>query len=300
MEDNRNEMKVAAQTETPAERTDAAVEAPRRAAKQKKVSEELRRALIRCGAALLVALALLMVTRFSIFAIIKGPSETPSLESEKEGAFVKRDIYAIVGYSQDEKSGDAIVGEYAIVPMSGKFVTVHLPKRYLNAVDTVLQETTAYIEGNISMLDSFFVVDGTVSKLSDDQKKALSDWYAENKDYLVQTHVINDTDDETTYLSDALLEVDQINGMSQIFVIILSGLAGLCMAYILVELILMSCGYYLDSRVRERLAKANAVFAGATTEEIIERVRNGEPADDAASGASAQSGDAAGAPEDRT
>ena len=284
MEDNTNAFSGTERSEAPVEETavsvggqDTASDAEETMAPRdgKKVSAPLRRALVRCGVALLIAVALLAATRFAVFAIVKGPTESSSLESAQEGAFVKRDIYAVVGYAADEKSGSAVVGEYAVVPMDGKFVTVHMTKRYLTAADTVLAETKSYLEGSTTTLDRFFVVDGAVSKLTDAQKKSLSDWYTANKDYLVQTHVIDETADEATYLSDTLLEVDQIDGMSQILVIVLSALAGLCLCYVIVELILMACGYYLDSRVCRRLAKAEAVFAGATTEEIVERMENG-------------------------
>lgn len=251
-----------------------AQENPEEAVKRPKISEGLKKALIRCGIALVIVIVLLASTRFSIAEIIKGPTQTTDIQSEKEGAFVRRDIYAIVGYSDSDKSGQAVVGEYALVPMDGKFVTVHLPRRYLSSADTVLEETKNYLSGESSTLDKYFVVDGTVSKLSDAQKKKLSDWYAANKDWMVEQRVIDQTEDSSDYLSDTILEVDRINGMSQIAVIILSGIAAVFLLYIIVELVLMACGYYLNERIKARLARADKALAdGQTVEEIAAAVR---------------------------
>lgn len=249
----------------------------------KKISEGLRKALIRCAVALAAAIVLLAATRFSVFEIMKGPKETQSIESEEAGAFIKRDIYAIVGYSENEKSGESTVGEYAVVPMNGKFIVVHLPRRYLNAADNVLSETKAYVEGGSAGLDKYFVVDGTTAKLTDAQSKALNDWFTSNKDWLVQTHVIDSTGDAATYLSDSILEVDRINGMSQITVIVLSCIAGLLLAYIVLELILMACGHYLDDKRKAALVAADETFAGETTEEIVAECENAEISETAAS-----------------
>lgn len=278
MEDRDNERLDAAQTVQSA-KSETAVSAetkPEAVPKQNqpetppaKISEGLRKALIRCGIALAAAVVLLTVTHFSVFEIMKGPKETQSIQTEQTGAFIKRDIYAIVGYSEDEKSGDSIIGEYTVVPMDGKFVVVHLPRRYLTDADRVLDETKAYVEGSLTGLDKYFVVDGTAGKLTDAQSKKLDDWFTTNKDWLVQTHVIDSTGDAATYLSDAILEVDRIDGMSQITVIILSGIAGLLLAYIVLELILMACGHYLDDRRKAALVAADATFAGETTEEIV-------------------------------
>ncbi len=249
----------------------------------KKISEGLRKALIRCGVALAAAIILLAATRFSAFEIMKGPKETQSIESEAAGAFIKRDIYAIVGYSEDEKSGETTVGEYAVVPMNGKFVVVHLPRRYLSAADTVLSETKAYVEGGSAGLDKYFVVDGTTAKLTEAQSKTLNDWLTSNKDWLVQTHVIDSTGDATAYLSDSILEVDRINGMSQITVIVLSCIAGLLLAYIVLELILMACGRYLDDKKKAALVGADETFAGETIETIVAECENARTAETAAS-----------------
>lgn len=290
MEDKENQLNSVSGTDDPAAAETAASAAPETARaeaedapgvpsgeKPPKISARLKKALLRCGVALIVIIALLAATRFSVFGIIKGAKETSSLASETEGSFVKRDIYAIVGCSDTEKSGETVVGEYAVVPMDGKFAVVHLPRRFLSTADTVQEETKSYIDGSITTLDKYFVVDGTVTKLSDDQQKKLSDWFTANKDYLVQTHVIDESGDASTYLSDALLEVDRINGMSEIMVIVLSGIAGALLVYVIVELILMACGFYLDDRRKAQLAKAEAVFGGETTDTILAMVEENGP-----------------------
>lgn len=242
---------------------DAAEKTASAAAPAPKVSQRLKKALIRCGVALAVLIALLAVTHFSAFQLIKGPEHSTSLKDEKQGAFVRRDVYAIFGYSEDEKSGDTVTGEYAVVEMDNQFVTVHLPRRYLSSADAVLTETKSYLSGNSSTLDKYFVVDGCVEKLTDAQKKKLNDWYTANRDWMVKENVISESSDASTYLSDVILEVDQIGGMSQLAVIILSGIAGVLLLYVIVELILMASGFYLDDSVKSKLKNADWAACGA-------------------------------------
>lgn len=271
-----------------------------------KISEGLKKALIRCGIALVVVIALLAATHFSIAAIIRGPANTSSISSEKEGAFVRRDIYAIVGYSDSDKSGETVVGQYAVVPMDGKFVVVHLPRRFLSSADAVLEETNNYIaDSSSATLDKYFVVDGTVAKLSDAEQKKLAAWYTSNKDALVKNHVIDETADESAYLSDITLEVDRIDGMSEITVIVLSGIAGVFLLYIIVELILMASGFYLDERAKARLAEADGLLAKMSAAasddsdaDTADTADSAEAADDSAEAAAADGSESAEAPAD--
>ena len=112
-----------------------------------KKNKKLRNALIRVGVALLVAIALLGVTKLSVVDLVKGAKESDAVQDEKIGSFVKRDVFVIVGFV-DAKSDEATAtdtttetvtpanstsGEYALVPMGGKFVIVHFTKRYLES-----------------------------------------------------------------------------------------------------------------------------------------------------------------------
>lgn len=211
-----------------------------------KISKRLRKALIRAGSAFLASLCLLAVTKFSFIDLIRGPKEADVVQDEDIGAFVKRDIFAVVGYYDEQKSGDKVTDKYALVPMGGKFVTVHFTKRYIESADAIYSETQNYIKGSLYTLDKYVVVDGTVEKLDDELSGKMYDWFSDNKQWLVDSQVIADTNDASEYLSDVVLSVDTVNSLNQTLVFIVTGLAALCLLYVIAELILMASGFYLD------------------------------------------------------
>ena len=205
----------------------------------------LKRALIRAGAALLVSLILLGVTQFAFIDMIRGATENDAVQDAELGSFVKRDIFAIVGFYPDDGSDDTATSAYALVPMSGKFVTVHFTKRYMESAESVEQATYDYINGNIATLDSYFVVEGTTETLSEALSTQMYDWFALNKDWMVEAGVISDTEDNAEFLSDVVLEVDAVKGMNETLVLILTGLAAALLLYFFVELVLMATGVYM-------------------------------------------------------
>ena len=210
------------------------------------------------------------MTKLSIVDLIKGAKAADVVQDEEIGSFVKRDVYAILGFI-DAKTADATAtdtaatdtttdtsttesltpsdsasGEYALVPMGGKFVTVHFTKRYLESAYAIEAQTYSYINGSVSALDSYVKVEGTTKTISEDLSTQMYDWFALNKDWMVQAGVISDSDDNAVYLSDVIIEVDTVNGQSQALVYVLTGLAAVCVLYIIVELILMATGFYLN------------------------------------------------------
>ena len=221
--------------------------------------KKLHKALVRVGVAFLAALLLLAVTKLSIVDLIKGAKESDSVQDEEVGTFVKRDVFAILGFfdAEAEESADAEAtesltpadstsGEYALVPMGGKFVTVHFTKRYLDSAYAIEAQTYSYINGSASALDSYVPIEGTTKTISEDLSTQMYDWFALNKDWMVQAGVISDSDDNATYLSDVILEVDTVKGLSEALVYALTGLAAALVLYIIVELILMATGFYLN------------------------------------------------------
>ena len=228
--------------------------------KQKKPkNKKLNGALLRAGAAFLAAIILLVITSPSLIALMKGAEESESFQDEEIGSFVKRDIFAILGTYGDEE------GQYAVVPMGGNLVTVHLTNRYLASAKEVESDTNDYISGSLSGLDRYFIVEGTTETISEEVSGQFYAWFDENKESLVQEGVLLDTDDNSVYLSDVIFEVDQVKSMSETLVFVLTGLAGLCLIYIVVEFILMAVGVYLPEE--EKKAKKAAAEAYKKTAE---------------------------------
>ena len=247
--------------------------------------KKMQKALIRVGAAFLAALVLLAVTKLSIVDLIKGAKDSDAVQDEEIGTFVQRDIFAVLGFFDAKADADTDAaetdtttgsesltpaisnsGEYALVPMGGKFVTVHFTKRYLDSAYAIEAQTYNYINGKVSALDGYTKVEGTTKTISEDLSTQMYDWFALNKDWMVQAGVISDSDDNATYLSDVILEVDTVNGQNEYVVAALTGLAAALALYIIVELILMATGFYLDGPKKKK-AKSESVEDNTDKEE---------------------------------
>jgi len=262
--------------ETPAEAPceaspETSEEMPAEEAPGKKKNLRLQNALLRAGAALLAAVVLLAVSKFSAVDLIKGAKESDSVQDEELGTFVMRDVFAILGF-YDEVSDNSTQGEYALVPMGGKFVTVHFSKRYLESAAAVETATYDYINGNSTSLDKYFVVEGTTETLSEEMSTKMYEWFDLNKDWMVEAGVIADTDDAATYLSDVVLEVDTVNSMSETLVLVLTGLAAAMLLYMIVEFVLMAVGFYLGEPKKKKTKEAaeSAEAEPKTSEEAAE------------------------------
>lgn len=227
----------------------------------------LRNALLRAGAALLAAVILLAVTGRSLLDLKKGATESTAIQDEELGSFVKCQIFAFLGFydaeaaDSDEASAStagASTGEYALVPMSDKFVTVHFSQRYLQSAAEIEAETYSFINGDITSFDKYVVVEGTTATLSDEMSTKMYEWFTLNKDWMVEAGVITDTDDIATYLSDTVLEVDVVNSMSETLAFVLAGLAAACLLYIIVELVLMATGFYLNGPKKKKTEEDSA------------------------------------------
>lgn len=250
--------------------------------KPKKIGQRLRRALIRVTAVFLAVIILLAITGFSFFDLIRGPKESDVMQQEELGTFVKRDVFAILGFYADEVKDS---GKYAVVPMGNGFVTVHFTKRYVESADVILQETNDYINGKMYALDKYVVVQGTTEKLDEDLSAKMLEWFEQNKDWMIEAHIIADTGDIGDYITDTVLMVDTVNSMNQNLVFVLTGLAALGLLYIIAELILMAAGFYLGKPRREEdEARPNDTDRAKTIDdrdaEEKELSKNAEPEDE--------------------
>lgn len=198
---------------------------------------DLRFALIRCAAALILAAVLLLVSGFSIVDLAGGPVEYQAFEEAEPGSFVKCEISAIIGlYGENE--------ELALVPGGRQYVTVRFTGRYDESVRAVVEETEGFLAGNIYPLDKYVVVQGTVETLDEEQSALLKEWLELNREALISKGVASETIDMENYVSDKVLLVDTVNGKSQTLVFILTGAAALLVLYIIAEFIMMALGLY--------------------------------------------------------
>lgn len=202
---------------------------------------DLRFALIRCAASLILAAVLLLVSGFSIVDLAGGPVEYQAFEEAEPGSFVKCEISAIIGlYGENE--------ELALVPGGRQYVTVRFTGRYDESVRAVVEETEGFLAGNIYPLDKYVVVQGTVETLDEEQSALLKEWLELNREALISKGVASETIDMENYVSDKVLLVDTVNGKSQTLVFILTGAAALLVLYIIAEFIMMALGLYKNKK----------------------------------------------------
>lgn len=220
--------------------------------------KDLRLALVRCGAALFAAAIMLLATGFSAINLIKGPVESVSIQEEENGAFVKKEVIAIL----DNYAPEGSKAIFAVVPMNGALVTIDFSRRYSDSVSTIMDETDKLVAGELAALDKYVVVQGTVSELSDEQSKQLYDWFDANRDEMVEKNVISADYSAVDYLSEKVLLVDTVNGRSQTLVMVLSGLATLLVLYVVAELVLMALGFYKPKKEKNEDDAGEAETAG--------------------------------------
>ena len=175
--------------------------------------------------------------------------ETVAVQDEENGAFVKKEVIAILA----DYAPEGEKGSYAVSPMNGKLVTINFTGRYQDSVDEIMNETAKLISGGISQLDKYTIVQGTVAELSEEQSTMLYDWFNANKEAMVANHVIADSYDAADYLSEKVLLVDTVDGRSQTMVMALSALAVLLLLYVIAELVLMALGFYKAEKTEEEI-----------------------------------------------
>ncbi len=232
--------------------------------------KDLRLALVRCGVALFVAAVMLLATGFSAINLIKGPVESVSIQDEENGAFVKKEVIAIL----DNYAPGGSKAIFAVVPMNGALVTVDFSMRYSNSVSTIMDETDKLVAGELTILDKYVVVQGTVSELSEGQSKLMYDWFDANRDDMVEKNVISADYSAVDYLSDKVLLVDTIDGRSQTLVMVLSGLATLLVLYVIAELVLMALGFYKQKEEKNEEEPRENTAGEAETAESLEELQS--------------------------
>lgn len=192
--------------------------------------------------ALVLAAFLLLGTKFAVVDLLKGPTEVETIAEEDKGAFVSRDVFAIIGLYAEELKGDKITTQYALVPMGGQFVTVAFTNRYLEAAKTLCDNTYDYINGKLEYLDEYVEVQGTVGVLDEDVWNHMYAWFELNEPQLVEMRMIAQADDYSSLLSDKVLVVDTLKGMDQTLLIVCSAAGAACLIWALVVLIIMLTG----------------------------------------------------------
>jgi len=202
-----------------------------------------RAAWIRCTSAVCAALLLLCLTGFGAFRLMTGGRKL-SAENLVGGRYLTFNVDTIVDYlAEDYKSEtETVTGRYALVPVGGTLVVVHLPQRYLDSANTIASQTYYQLYG-ATTADKYFVASGTVKKAPDEIVKKYETWYNTNALSLYQYGFINSLDEKTiTYMVD----VDSTGLFSDNVCLIMTYAAAACVIYALIVFLLIKKGRYDD------------------------------------------------------
>ena len=245
-----------------------------------------RSAWIRCCAAVLLAVILLAVSGFGIFKMTGTPADFAAVEMPGEqtlepvgstedvqtgtipasqvGDYVQHEVFLLLANFAEGSRGDTVTERYAVVPVSGKMVTFCFPQRWFASEDAIDQATQDLLNGRAYSIDSYIRVTGTVAELPDTVADQLYSWFGENKEWMEQGGLIPESDDYADVLSDVMVKVDYVGGMTQTAVVALTAAAGVCLLYAIYELIRILCKGFAP---KAETAEAEAPAASAETED---------------------------------
>lgn len=187
-------------------------------------------------AALLVALILLALTRFAFVTLLKGPTDVNLASELTEGAYVSADISIDLGIYAEKystSSGEAS-DRYILVPMGEMLVSVLLPERYFDSEAEIRSDTYDWINGKADSINRYILTIGTVRTLEEKEQTILYDWFSLNNEWMSEAGLVGEVGDFTNHLSEYVICVDEIGGMSAAWVYALSSVAWLLIVLALV------------------------------------------------------------------
>lgn len=212
---------------------------------KKETNKKLRRAQVSILAALLAALILLAVTGFAFIDIIRGPVSADTAPELEDGAYVSVDVSADMGiFAEQYTSSGRVTGRYIVVPMGEQLAAFLLPERYFESEEAIREYTYQWINGQSEGLSSYILTVGTVRRLTEREQALMYDWFDLNSSWMTQAGTIGSVEDFTDHLSDYVVCVDYIGGMSAVWVYSLSSLAWLLIIFAIIMGILWALGKF--------------------------------------------------------
>lgn len=221
----------------------------------------VRKAWTRLIAALIAAVLLLAVSGFGVFKVLGTPksllpdwSDTMAAEGSAEeetapetaqvGDFVEHEIYLILSNFAEGYHGDTVRERYAVVPVNGELVTFCFPQRWQESEQGIADATQELLNGLEQYIDKYIIVRGTVKSLPENVSAELYAWFGENRAWMAQSGLIDDSEDAADSLADYMVDVDAVGRLPVGWVVGLTAAAGVCLLYALFELIRILCGGY--------------------------------------------------------
>jgi len=214
------------------------------------MSKRKNMALIRLTIAGAIAVLIMCLTGFGGIKILAGGSEAKA-NNIAEGKYLTFNIDTILDYVAEEykTDSDTLVGRYALVPMDGKMVIVHLPQRYLSSADAIVMQTY-YVMYGYTTADSYFVASGTVKKANEELTQKYIEWYDQNGIIMYYYGLTDSFEDSSTFVDNTYyIDVDSTGLFDDNTCTALSTVAAICVVYALIVLIRIKSGKYDEQEI---------------------------------------------------
>ena len=211
-----------------------------------RMNDSKKRALAVMLAALFAALILLAVTKFSFISILKGPVHFNMASDFADKQYVSVEVSMDLGpYAEKYKTSDeSVTGRYIVAGFGDGLVTVLLSERYFESETVIRKMTADWIDGKSEKLTNYVQTVGTVRRLTDKEKELLDKWADKNSQWMASSGIVSGAEGTSAELSEFVICVDDINGVSAVLVYVLSSIAWVLLAVVLIIGIMWALGKF--------------------------------------------------------
>lgn len=223
----------------------------------KKGNKKLVFAAIRAAIALVIALALVIVSGFAFVYQLGGATEVTDGAQLDGNSYVSADIkwvMDVVGTETSRASGKVLY-YYVVAPVGNRFTLLRVDADQLEDVQALKAETTALLVGESKAMTIHMPVRGMVAQAEQGAYSLLNSWFNDNIEWMTIAGVVGEEPSAADYLVDECILVDQVGAFGEGLSAVLSIAAALFVLYALVECALMAAGHYKESRVAARMIK---------------------------------------------
>lgn len=223
----------------------------------KKGNKKLVFAAIRAAIALVIALALVIVSGFAFVYQLGGATEVTDGAQLDGNSYVSADIkwvMDVVGTETSRASGKVLY-YYVVAPVGNRFTLLRVSADQLEDVQALKAETTALLVGESKAMTIHMPVRGMVAQAEQGAYSLLNSWFNDNIEWMTIAGVVGEEPSAADYLVDECILVDQVGAFGEAVSAVLSIAAALLVLYALVECALMAAGHYKESRVAARMIK---------------------------------------------
>ena len=213
-------------------------------------------AFLRAGLALVLAVAVVIVSGFAFVYQCKGPTAVQDGAQLAEERYVSTDVKWIMDVCGEEVNSEGkTLYYYAVAPVGNRFVLLRFGANMLDDLTALEKSTMDYLTGTSMAMDIHLPVRGMVEKAQPGAYSLLSEWFNNNIEWMNLAGVVGENPSASEYLANEVILVDQVGSMHYLASLGLSVLAALLVLYAVIELLLVASGFYKDSKVAARVAK---------------------------------------------